>query len=248
MTATLETSSSRWKSVGHLMLGKGNIPGMKARCSMMLVLWSLPLFALAADVHGGSKLAGYRYFIGYRPIVATNIEELPLEIRRKAVEHLKARLGDEFFAGLSFAGGQIVDVDAVYHANSRAKTVHPDIFSYDLHFQFARPDIGIEKYEAQIKFRKDGSLFEEIDLPAFRQNPEKRRLLHFSTIAELAAAAHFPKPIERAELGYSRERDEIIWRLSHKPADRAISGQRLYMEISAHDGNVLRTFESRSFH
>ena len=221
---------------------------MKVSYATILALGSLPLLSLAAEVQGGSKLAAFRYFIGYRPVAPKSMDDLPADIRAKVVDHLQARLGDEFFAGLTFVGGQIVDVDAVYRANPRAKAGHPDLFAYDLHFQFARRDLGIEQYVAQIKLRNDGSVFEEIDLPAFQSNPAKRRLLHFSTIAELAFAAGFPRPLERAELGYARETDVIVWRLSHMPDDPISSGWRLHMELSAHDGNVVRRFESRSIH
>jgi hypothetical protein len=204
----------------------------------------MPLAASATEAAGASKSGGYRFYINYRPAEPKSLDEIPATITVSLVAHLKDRLGDAFFAQLRFVGGQIVDFDELYRISPRYRTRGEEIPKYDLHFEFARPDLGIEHYVAQIKLRADGTVLQEIELPAFRAHPEKRTLLPLAAVTLVAANHGVGAPLWVVGLGYSVETDSIVWRLGHQISGDRRGGKIANVEISAHDGTVIKKFET----
>jgi len=214
------------------------------RLSRLSFFWLLLAGTLlGAEVTGGAKYAGFRGLLGYRPQATTRLEDFPAAIAEKVTQHLKHRLGENFFTELEFTGGQIVDFEKLCQVSPRYLTRRAEIADYDVHFRFKRPDLGIVQYEAQIQLRTDGSIMKEADIPAFRTSPEKLKFLSFSEVKAIAAKAGVPGPIERAEMGYNQETDAIFWRLYERKSQGV--GSTLYqtIQISAHDGAVVRKDE-----
>lgn len=218
---------------------------MKRLGQILLLVALTPMLASAAEATGGGKHAGWRYIPGYRPKNLTSFDEVPAEIRQQVITHLKDRVGGDFFSRLEFAGGQAVDFDEMIRANPRQRG-RDDIPKYDLHFRFVRGELGITEYEAQIKLRADGSVLEEINLPGFRLHPEKLTLLAFSVIKSIAISNGWTGPVEGAEMDYAKTTDSLFWRLTRKTSDDGLVMRYQHVEISAHDGAVLRKYESEA--
>lgn len=201
---------------------------------------------------GVSKSAGW-YFMGDKSRTFTSLNDLPPRVLEKLQTHLKSRLGQEFYAGLKFSSGRQADAEEM---RGRATSKNVSGFRmYDVQLTWSLPDTGIGSYVAQIGLREDGSVFEEIDLPAFATKKGALPLVTLKKAKEVARQHGFTKVPFETTMGYDRQTDSLFWRFSRSagddffpfdPAPRT-GGQHFYtLEISAHDGSVLHQYLSRA--
>lgn len=207
----------------------------------------MTLLACAGCVQEGAvKYPGWTYMGEYEPANPSSLDELQQNIREKVVEHLKSRLGEDFFRKLRFTGGQVVDFTELYRVNPRAKHYEWTVHAYDLHFEFTMPNKGIKSYTAQIKLNSDGSVLSEIDLPDFARHPEKLNFTSIAKVKRVAEKAGFDLTEAETEIDYDLRQDSIIWRFTKVVSDDGLIIQYKNIEVDAHSGIVIRQYGSEA--
>ncbi len=200
---------------------------------------------------GVSKSAGW-YFMGDKTRTFTSLNDLPPRVLEKLQTHLKSRLGQEFYAGLKFSSGRQADAEEM-RGQATSKNVS-GFRMYDVQFTWSLPDSGIESYVAQIGLREDGSVFEEIDLPAFASKKGALPLVSLKKAKAVAKLHGFAKTPFETAIGYDRETDALFWRFSRPAGDEVFTfdpsprtGELhfYHLEVSAHGGSIVRQYLSR---
>jgi hypothetical protein len=181
----------------------------------------------------------------YRPVEAHSLSEIPAPVRTKLIAHLHDRLGP-FAERLIFAGGEIVDFERLAREDPGSKDIQQEIHAYDLHFSFQMPTVGIRSYTAQIRLRRDGSVLEEIDLPAFASAPEKLNFISLKDAASVAVVHGFSRNDIYPEIIYFKDADSIVWAFTEKISDDGTSLDLKNIYVSAHNGAVLKKFFSKA--
>lgn len=211
-----------------------------------------PADAQDGKKEGVSKRAGW-YFMGDKARPLMSLKALPADVMEKLQAHLKSRLGTEFYPLLKFSSGRQADAEEKRRTN-RSKD-GSDFRMYDVQFTWSQPDSGIESYVAQIGLREDGSVFEEIDLPAFATKEGALPLVPLKKAKEVARQHGFAKAPFETTMGYDRQTDALFWRFSRPAGDEFFpfdpaprtGGMHFYtLEISAHDGSVMQQYLPRA--
>lgn len=192
-----------------------------------------------------TKYAGETSFGNYTPENAKSLKDLPAHIRLKLLAHLRTRLGP-FMKQLTFSGGQIVNFQKLKRDEPNSKNYEWEVHAYDLHFDFKMPEIGIQSYTAQIELRRDGSVLEEIDLPAFATSPDKLNFFSLIKAVSVAVSHGFTRSHMRTEILYLKEVDSLVWSFSQVVADDGLIINFKNIYVSAHNGDVLKTFSSKA--
>ncbi len=240
---------------------------MKTPCrpfflAVMLLAWSsTPQMRAEADSKapdgknaGVTKTAGW-YFMGDKARPLASLKALPANVIVKLQAHLKARLGPEFYALLKFSSGRQADAEEM-HSAATSKSAS-DFRMYDVQFTWSLPDSGIKSYVAQIGLREDGSVYEEIDLPAFASKKGALPLVPLKKAQQVAKLHGFAKAPHEAAIGYDRTTDSLFWRFSRPagdeffpfdPAPRTGEMHFYVLEVSAHDGSVMRQYLSQAIY
>lgn len=221
---------------------------LKYKSSLIVILL---LLAPCYQVYGQrsvSKGPESTSFGNYKPREPKSLNELPEEIRRKVEDHLKSRLGSEFYYKLKLSGGQIVDFSELYRVEPDAKNYKWKIFAYSLNFLLADPKKGIKAYHARILLDSDGNILQQIDLPQIAKNPEKSNIISLAEAKKIAAKHKFPLDRSNAEISYESERDSLVWTLEYKlKGDKYVWVDRS-ISIDAHTGKVLSVGDSEKFY
>ena len=202
---------------------------------------------------GVTKTAGW-YFMGDKARPLMSLKALPAGVLDKLQAHLKSRLGPEFYPLLKFSSGRQADAEEMRRTNQSKDA--SDFRMYDVRFTWSLPDSGIESYVAQIGLREDGSVFEEIDLPAFATKKGALPLVPLKKAKAVARQHGFTEAPIETTMGYDRKTDSLFWRFSRPagekeffvfdPAPRDGAMHFYNLEISAHDGSVMRQYLSRA--
>ena len=208
----------------------------------------------AGSTSGVSKSAGW-YFMGDKARPITSLNALPAGVLVKLQAHLKSRLGPEFYVLLKFSSGRQADAGEMRRTHTSKDG--SDFRMYDVQFTWSMPDSGIESYVAQIGLREDGSVFEEIDLPAFATKKGALPLVPLKKAQEAAKLHGFAKAPFETAIGYDRQTDSLFWRFSRPAGDEFFpfdpvprsGGMHFYvLEVSAHDGSVMRQYLSQAIY
>ena len=174
----------------------------------------------------------------YEPQQAKSLGELSPQIRQRLERHLRARLGEAFFAQLQFEGGDIVDRAKWLEAEPEARNDRREMPAYRLNYGFRMPEAGIGHYVATIELRTDGSILREITLPCFRCHPEKLKFVPLPDGSDAAASYGMSRSTASVELAYSADVDSLVWVYTQKVSD---DGQANYdrLVLDAHSGEIV---------
>jgi hypothetical protein len=190
-----------------------------------------------------SNRSGYTYFGSYKPVEPKSLAEVPAKVRLKLLNHLRDRLGS-FSDRLTFAGGQIVDFERLARDQPDSKDFRWEVPAYDLHFAFQMPEIGVQSYTAQIKLRSDGSVLEEIDLPAFSTSPEKLKFISLQRAASIAVGRGYKRKHLCPQIIYFKDSDALVWEFAETTSDDGLMIEYKNIYVSAHNGEILKEFTS----
>ncbi|GHC13084.1 hypothetical protein GCM10010080_30750 [Thermomonas carbonis] len=174
----------------------------------------------------------------YDPIESKSLSDVPEQVRLKVLDHLRKRLGP-FADRLKFTGVRIVDFDRLAHDEPSSKDYHYEVYAYDLQFEFQMRSVGIDSYTAQIKLRSDGSILQEIDLPAFAESPEKLGFISLEHAASIASSKGYEHKALYPQIVYLEETDSLAWKFQEKIPDDGLVTQSKVIFVSAHNGEVL---------
>lgn len=193
---------------------------------------------------GVSKNSGHPYLGKYQPERLESVDDLPAEVRSRLLTHLTNRLGEPFFDELKFIGGRHVDHASLYTAEPMAVNYKWEVPAYALDFEFNAPEVGIDRYIAQVLLRGDGSIIREIDIPAISSSPEKLHIIPLTEALLIASkSASAPKSPLSAEITYDADMDAFVWRISYTTSQDRSSFEFTRIDIAAHSGSIIRTFD-----
>lgn len=177
----------------------------------------------------------------YEPRKIQTWQEVPAEVRARAEAHVRERVGADFYRRLRFVGGQFVDVTELHRVNPASRQFRMEPPAYLLRFEFALGLAGIRRYVASVGLRQDGSLSEELNLPAFAANPAKLALRPLAEVRDEAIRQRLIDPaMATATVAYDRTRDEFLWHFEQPlPGDGPEVRVRT-VEMNAHTGALVR--------
>jgi hypothetical protein len=193
-----------------------------------------------------SKWPGWTQMGPYQPVNPRSLAEIPESIRTSLIDHLKARLGEEFYQRLRFTGGQVVDFEKLRRDNPDSWNYRWEIHAYDLHFEFKMPEVGIDSYTAQIKLRRDGTVLKEIDLPNFAAEPKKLVFIPLRKILGIAQERGFDLGKASVAIEYDEGADAIQWKISEVVADDGLIVRYKNLSIHAHNGRVAKVHDTEA--
>lgn len=188
-----------------------------------------------------TKRSGNVTLYPYSPKSANSIKDLPPVILEKLTNHLKNRLGHEFFRKLYFSSGRIVDHEALRRASPTSK-FQWKVFTYEIVFEFTKPEVGVKSYEATVWLDENGDIIREIDLPEIAKDPSKAKIIPVKEAIRIGRDNKFRA--DWVELAYREPDDSIVWRLRKNDT----KGTSYLMDISAHTGQVLDSVAFRGIH
>jgi hypothetical protein len=180
----------------------------------------------------------------YEATKPASLADLPQAIVAKLNRHLVERFGADYYARLSFAGGQIVDFDELYRVNPSAKQYQWKVFAYRLGFMISAPEKGIKAYYGFIELDRNGDVQKEIEFPAVRLSPVKADFITLDSAYQRSIEAGLSPVL--AELQYSKQQDSIVIRLSRQIADNGLTITYRTIEIDAHTRELLRDFKHQA--
>jgi uncharacterized membrane protein YkoI len=160
------------------------------------------------------------------------LNDLPSSIVEKVTNHLRDRVGDDFFGKLRFKYAEIVNFDDMERADPNAKRQWK-VYSFKLEYEFARPNVGIKSYEAEIWLDEDGDVIREIDVPPIAHDPAKVKIIPIKEAIAIGKTSGFRA--SSLGVGYRTEDASIVWILERNNKD----GSHSKLEISAHTGAIL---------
>lgn len=184
------------------------------------------------------------YMGGYNAKSPKSLEDLPAEIRKKVVDHLKTKLGDAFFGRLSLDGGQIVDFDELYRVNPDAKNYEWTVFAYRLHFYFSDKAKGIKSYYPDMEIDSKGGIIKDIELPNIARDLSKGSFISVDQAVEISENQGFSKNKIRTEIKYWEKEDCLAYIITETVSDDGLVIKWDNIAIAAHSGKIIKRYKS----
>jgi hypothetical protein len=179
----------------------------------------------------------------YEPRVVPSIRDLPSQIRQKVLAHVQQRVGSAFFAKLHVCRIQAVDFADWHQKDPGWGEYQWEMPAYIICFCFSDPDRGIQSFGAAIRLRRDGTVIEELGLPAIARHPERGRFISVPVAYQIAADAGFHLAQSEKRLDYDRQRDMCVYTFEEVTSENASSIFYKVLEIDAHTGRRLRLYQ-----
>ncbi len=219
------------------------------RYFIVVAIFVLLVTHLVADDNPSriKRQVGTIYFGAYTPSTIKDWSSIPEPAKSRIVAHLKNRLGDDFYAKVSLVGGEIIDIKALREKEPNSKDYRWEVPAYRLKLRFSRPEIGIDFYDALMDCRSDGSVITEIDLPEIAKHPERARFISTSKAVEIAKRNGFDVAKARMTLEYRDESAVCVFLFEQEIREDGAGLTFKCIDIDAHNGKVLKTFEAEAF-
>ncbi len=226
---------------------------MKVAIAAFLTLLCLTQ-ALGQKCSVDSGFRGSSYSINRyknRELIKTirNLDEIPLPVRNRLNEHLKSKLGEEFFRKLKLEWGEWIDLERLKRESPKDYEWNAPMGAFDLVFWFSDSTKGLKSFYSTIVLNNDGSIRKDILLPNIRANPEKSKIISCEDAISIAAGLGFPRHALDVSFEYSEKQDSFIWVITDTsgttPDEPLIIGQGTYkkIEIHANTGSVIRVYK-----
>lgn len=176
----------------------------------------------------------------YQPKEIARLEELPDGIRTRVVTHLQERVGEDFYRQLNFGGGQVVDLDELHRVNPDSRRFKREVPAYILRFEFEMPKVGIRHYTATLTLKRDGSVLQEVDLPATAANPAKLRFKPLREVgADLVRRRLLDPEAATATVTYDRFGDRLAWHFEQVLPGRGPEVKVRRIDADANTGEII---------
>ena len=173
----------------------------------------------------------------YTPKTFKAMNALPEGLRVKAVNHLRERLGDEFYSRLKFVSGSSIDIEEYFRINPGTKW---KVHSYELVFRYADSRRGLKEYYARTRLDSNGEVIEEIDLPEVSKFPNKANIISVDAAADIAKSRGFESKTMNIDIRYDEDAGSLVWIIeTFAREDRYTSSTRVLV-VDAHSGQILK--------
>ena len=227
------------------------MPGkvLMALCVVLAAVWNLS----AAPYHGslytpvkageaiGPIPAEPLAYYPYEPRQVSRLKDLPADLRTKALAAIHARVGDDFSKRLRFVGGEAVNLGELHRLNPDSRKFRVEVPAYELHWEFVQPEVGIRNYTVTLALRRDGSVLQGPDLPAFAVHANQLQLVPLKRVAKDLVARKLIDPASTtATITYDQKLDHLIWHFEQPLPGTGSEVQIRTVDVDAHTGVILR--------
>ena len=177
----------------------------------------------------------------YEPRQIPRLEDLPADLRAKALAAIHARVGDDFFKRLRFVGGEAVNLGELHRLNPDSRKFRVEVPAYELHWEFAQLEAGIRNYTATLALRQDGSVLKGLNLPAFALHPDLFRLVPLKQVTKDLVAKKLIDPASTtATITYGQKVGHLVWHFEQPLPDTNSEVKVHTVDVDAHTGDIIR--------
>jgi hypothetical protein len=183
----------------------------------------------------------------YEPRIFKSLDDLPPIIKDGLLKHLEKRLSVEFMKKLELDEGKFFDVGLLHKQEPRTLGYEWEVPAYILHF-CAKIAPSQKCLYPQIHLRRDGTVIQEIELPAFSSHPERMRIISKEAAIKIAMQHGFGGKVAHQsdlELRYDRQTDSFLYDLCETVKDDGLTITYMCYEIDA-SMSFLRTKHEES--
>jgi uncharacterized membrane protein YkoI len=173
----------------------------------------------------------------YIPRTFKSLNALPEGIRVKVVNHLRERLGNDFYSRLKFVSGSSIDIEEYLRINPGTKW---KVHSYELVFRYADSPHGLKEYYARTRLDSDGEVIEEIDLPEISKFPNKASIISVDTAADIAKSRGFESKTMNIDIRYDEDAGSLVWRFETFAREDRFTVSTKVLIVDAHSGQILK--------
>lgn len=202
-----------------------------------------------------SGFRGERYSIDRyknRELIKTiqKLSEIPVPIRARLEAHLKSKLGEIFYRKVKFGWGSWVNLESLKRESPKDYEWNQPMGAYDLVFWFSDSSKGLKAFYFKLVLNDDGSIREDLNLPAIAANPEKAQIISCKEAYAVAVNQGFPRDSLSARFDYSEDEKSFVWIVTDiratEPDDPLVvigKGTYKHIEINANTGSVVKIYK-----
>jgi hypothetical protein len=171
----------------------------------------------------------------YNPSEIDSFNELPSFIQESLINHLKDKLGHEFYKKLNFESGLLIEYKELIRLDPQVINYKWKVPKYDLSFYINEEKSGINYCCSRIVLDSLGSVITDIQFPSFKKNNLNTNFINVDTI--FLTAKKMGYSIKNYELGFSK--NHIVFIFSNTNVNKKVS----YIEVSAHTAALLKKYK-----
>lgn len=176
----------------------------------------------------------------YEPKIIRYDKDLPATIKEKVANHLKERVGGDFYAKLRISDGIIVDLDRLLIVEDYLNTYHWTPQSYYLSISFMDTTNGIACFSAKMVLDKEGNIIEEINLPNIQQDISKGEIMSMAEAIEVAKCNNYYNEKTYIDFEYDENNDCFTWIFTEPIYNDKFTSSYKRFRIAAHNGKMLK--------
>jgi len=173
----------------------------------------------------------------YTPKIFKSLDALPESVRAIAVNHLRERIGNDFYSRLEFVSGSSIDIEEYLRINPGTKW---KVHSYELVFRYADSTHGLKEYYARTRLDIDGEVIAEIDLPEISKFPQKADIISVDKAADLAKSRGFKSDKMTIRFRYDENVGSFVWRFESFGGEDRFTASTKVLIVDAHSGQILK--------
>lgn len=173
----------------------------------------------------------------YLPKMFSTLDILPGPIRAKAENHLRERLGNDFYSRLVFVGGSSIDVKEFLRIKPGTQW---KVHSYELVFKYANLARGLKEYYARTRLDSSGDVVAEIDLPEVSRFPLKADIISVDRAVDMAKLRGFKPKKMAVSFLYDTDSGSCTWVFESFAFEDRYTASTKVLIVDAHSGFVLK--------
>jgi hypothetical protein len=175
----------------------------------------------------------------YEPKTFKSLNVLPEDVRTKAEDHLRTRLGDAYYSQLVFVSGSSINVTDFLRVNPKTQwRVH----TYELVFKYADAKNGLKEYYARTRLDSNGDVIDEINLPEVARFPLKAKIISIDHAIAIAKSRGYKSKGTGTNLTirYVESAGSLAWVFESYASDDRYTVTTKVLIIDAHNGAALK--------
>ncbi len=201
-----------------------------------MTLFTLIAFTTFSYGQDGIRECGStHYSMEYKPKVVNSISDLPNNIQDSIKNHLLKKLGNAFYALLTFETCLIIDYQELVRQDPKVLNYQWQVPKYDIGFYITAKQTGINYCCSRMTLDSVGSVIDNIDFPDYQINSQSTTFVDLAQIKKTAKKLGFN--IDNYSIDFTDNHIAIIFTRAKKY--KYIE----YLNISAHSGQKLSQYK-----
>lgn len=184
---------------------------------------------------GVRECGSTHYSMEYKPKAVNSISDLPNNIQDSIRTHLFNKLGNDFYALLTFESCLIIDYQELVRQDPKVLNYQWQVPKYDMGFYIAQKQTGINYCCSRMTLDSVGSVIDNIDFPDYKINSQSTTFIDFAQIKKTAKKLGFNT--DNYSIDFTDNQIVIVFTRAKKY--KYIE----YLDISAHSGQKVRQYK-----